>query len=277
MIDIVYMINFIIVLLILLYSFTVLFLMADIIKINYRFGVFAYRFLAMGGLLQTLVLVGKTIRQGYFPILTLFEILFFYSLLLIILSILIHHLFKKWKILEMVMVFLGLLTLLCAISTGETFPIISEDFLSKLSFGHILLSVISYAAFSISAIISILFIMYDCSLKKKVWNKFTKNFPSLEGLERNAYYANIVGEILLFIGLIIGLVWASFFYDWKLLFDPKVLFSLIVLYMYGVAIVKRQRKTWVTKELAVWNIVAFFMVLLNFTVTYLLDSFHNWL
>lgn len=277
MIDMINMVNFIIVLLIILYSFTILFLMADIIKINYRFGIFAYRLLAIGGLLQTLVLIGKTIRQGYFPVLTLFEILFFYSLILILISISIHHLFKKWKLLEMLMVFLGLLTLLCAISTGETFPIISDDFLSKLSFVHILLSIISYAAFSISAIISILYIIYDCSLKKKVWNKFTKNFPSLEGLERNAYYANIVGEILLFIGLIIGLVWASFFYDWRLLFDPKVLFSLVVLFMYGVAIVKRQRKAWVTKELAIWNIVAFVMVLMNFTATYHFDSFHNWL
>lgn len=270
------MMDFIIVLLILLYSLTILFLMIDIVKINIHFGKWAYRLLLIGVTLQGLTFFGTTIQQGSFPLLTLYEILFFYSFILILLSIVIHQ-FLKWKLLEMIIVFLGLLTLFCVISTGEKFPEISSTLLSKMAFMHILLSLISYLAFSLSAIISILYLIYDSMLKRKVWNRFTKTLPSLEGLERNFHYANIVGEILLFVGLIIGLAWASLFYDWRLLFDPKVLISLVVLYMYGLALYKRQRKKWITKELAIWNIFAFLMVFVNFTATYILDSFHNYL
>lgn len=270
--------NIIVYILIIIYSFAIFFRISDFYKISYKynFTLYASRLLFFGGFLHSLVFFGRTLQLNRFPLLTLFDVLFFFSLVLVLFTILLRYVFN-WRLFENITIFLGLFILIGASSVGDSHPEISDDLLSRLAFIHILLTLISYCIFSLSAIFSLLYITNDSLLKQKIWNKFTASLPSLESLDRNTYISNIIASILLFIGLVFGLIWASLFYNWTLFFDPKVLMSIIVLILYVIAIIKRQKRSWNNKQLAIWNIFSFVMIILNFVVAYLLDSFHSWI
>lgn len=270
------MMTLLIFILVLLYSVSVIFYMGNMIKRDQRYEVWAYRILFLGGFIHSFSFSANMILEEYFPLLTMFDVLFFYSLALILFTIIIHHVLQ-WKLLEMLTVFLGIITLIGAISIGESAPIISETLISRLVLIHIVFSVISYSAFSLSAIFSLLFLVHDFLLKKKVWNRLTQSLPSLESLERNAYFANLLGIPMLFIGLIIGSVWASFSMKWIFFFDLKVIISFIVLFMYGWSVLKRHKRAWMNKQLAIWNLLSFIMVVINFSLANIFGSFHRWL
>ncbi len=259
-----------------LYGLSFILLMLEILKRNYKYGTVAYRVLLIGGIFQAIIFIVSMVQRDIFLLLTLYDVLFFYSLILMTISLLIYYLFN-WKLLEITTIFISFITLVGAISVGETSPLINQAFLSKLLFIHILLSIISYTAFSLSFIFSLLYFLHDYLLKRKIWNGLTKALSSLESLERNAFFSNIIGSILLFAGLIIGSNWASLFFGWSFFLDPKVLVSYIVLGMYGLSIIKRQQKAWTNKQVAYWNIISFITVILNLAITQFFFSFHRWL
>ncbi|WP_132767332.1 cytochrome c biogenesis protein CcsA [Tepidibacillus fermentans] len=235
--------------------------------------------LLFGGLLHLLIFLINFIEKGYFPLLTIFEVLYFYSFIMIILAIFIQQFFQVdvFEILILFVLFIGLILLLLAESVGETSPTIDEHFLSRFLFLHIGLTLTSYGVFSLSALFSIFFLMYDRLLKQKKWNLLTKKMPSLQRLEKNIFLANLFGTLLLFMGLLFGSIWATSFFHLKFFYDLKVIISIIVFIMYLVFLIQRQKGNWISKQLSQWNLLSFVMVLINFLISYYFESFHHWL
>lgn len=262
--------------LVILYSISLGLFMFEVIKHNKSLGRLAYRLLCIGAILQTILFSFNMIVRDRFPLLTLYGVLSFYSLILIILTILVHHILK-WKLLNIIIIFLSQIILIGALITGQAQPTIHRAFLSKLLYVHISLAIISYTAFALSAIFSLLYLVNDHLLKKRIWNRFTKALPSLESLEKNAFFANVSGVTLLFCGLIVGSIWANLFFGWRFFLDPKVLISFVILIMYGFAIIKRYNKTWTNKQLAYWNAISFLMVFINLIGEKIFQSFHRFL
>lgn len=269
------MINIVFTVIIILYGLSLSLYMSEVANKNLRYGKTGYRFLLAGFLLQSLIFASDLL-QGFFPFLTLYDVLFFYSLILIFFVILIDKV-RKLKLLKIVSLFFGLVIFIGAVVTGETTPAISSEFLSKLLFVHILFSLTSYFALLLSAIFSMMYIIHDYLLKKKIWNLFSRALPSLETLAKNSYYANIFGVGFLFSGLVVGSIWASLFYNWTLYLDPKVLTSFIIVFIYSAAIINRQRGVWNNLQLAVWNSLSFLVVILNMLISNFFESFHRWL
>jgi len=262
--------------LILIYSLSLLLYLVDVIKKVWQYKGVSYRLLVVGGLLQSLTFAWYIYTQVYFPLLTWYEVLLFYSLIFILIAITVHPLFN-WELLEISMLFLGLVLLIGAYSIGETMPTIKSTYISKLLFIHVTFSIISYGAFTLSALFSVLYIIHEWLLKRKIWNNFTKMLPSLESLERNGHYASLLGTPMLFFGITVGTIWAGVFFKWTFFLDPKVLLSLVILGMYLLGMVKRRKGEWLPRQLAIWNLISFAVVMINFFVTSLLWSFHRWL
>ncbi len=257
------------------YSVSLALYFLEIINRNNEYGDVAYRLLFFGGVLQTLYFTFNLVRGEKFPLITMFEVLFLYSLLLIFLVVLIYY-FTKWILLELITVFFSLLVFIGSFTLGETLPIIDKEFLSKLLFVHILIAVISYSAFFFSAIFSGLYLIHDYLLKKKIWNAFIKFLPSIESLVKNSIYTNFIGICLLFTVLVVGSIWASLFFSWTFFLDPKVIISFIILSMYSFSLINSKKRIWTSKQAAIWNVLTFLMVLINLIITYLIESFHRW-
>jgi HemX protein len=139
------------------------------------------------------------------------------------------------------------------------------------------LSLTSYVAFLLSAILSVFYLVAHKMLKAKKWNSIFHRLPSLEQMDRLIYRLVIVGLPLLLTGMVLGAVWAYLNIHANFWLDPKVIASMIVLVAYSIYLFNRSSSRWGGNESAKWNVGAFVMVLINFLISNTLSKFHQWM
>jgi HemX protein len=147
----------------------------------------------------------------------------------------------------------------------------------ELLFIHITLSLGSYAAFSVSAVWSGMYLYLHRRLKEKQWSPSLTKLPSLEKLERYALRTAALGMPMLFISLSLGAVWLKLMDRSGYLADWKVLGSLMVLAGYSCYLFLSTTRRSPGHRLAVWNLAAYAIVAINITVMNLLTEFHQWI
>lgn len=140
---------------------------------------------------------------------------------------------------------------------------------------HVITCFLSYASFTISCALSILYLIKQG--KKK------EDFPNnhltfgLENLETLIYKTVAIGFPFLTIGIITGAAWASYAWGSYWSWDPKETWSLITWFIYAVFLHARLRREWRGKRLAILSIVGFGAVLFTyFGVNYLLSGLHSY-
>lgn len=147
----------------------------------------------------------------------------------------------------------------------------------ELLFIHITLSIGSYAMFVVAAVLSGLYLFLHRQLKGKQWTTFMKRLPSLEKLDGYAYMAVIIGAPMLLLALSLGIVWLLLSGGTVYLSDLKVLNSVIVLGAYAWYIALHLTSRAPGHKLALWNLIAFGVVLVNFMISNFLSGFHQWI
>ncbi|MFP3472475.1 cytochrome c biogenesis protein CcsA, partial [Micrococcus sp. SIMBA_144] len=73
--------------------------------------------------------------------------------------------------------------------------------MSELSIIHITMAFLSYGAFSLSFIFSIMYLILYQMLKRKKWNKRLRRFGDLSQLEKLSYLCSVLGVPLLLLSL----------------------------------------------------------------------------
>jgi HemX protein len=261
-----------------LYAVSLLFYFSDFVNNKRSANRVGFWFLTAVWSLQTIYFIIRTVEIQYLPIFTLFESMFFYSWLIVTVSFIINYFYKVDLVVFITnLVGFAVLTLNfftdpnVVVTTGE------HSFISELLFIHISLSILSYVAFLLAAILSIVYLVAHKMLKAKKWNSFFRRLPSLEQMDRMIYHLVIIGVPLLLSGLVLGGIWAYLNIDSIFWFDPKVIASLLVLAAYSVFLFQRSSSRWGGNQSAKWNVGAFATVLLNFIVSNTLSKFHQWM
>lgn len=216
----------------------------------------------------------RMVGTGKFPVLTLAEGLSFYAWLLITLSLAIN----RWLRVDFLVFFTNVLAFfILSLHTFAPTPYtvgIAEQLMSELLFIHITMAILSYGAFSISFMFSLLYLLQYELLKKKKWGKRLWRLGDLAKFDDLAYVLNGVGVPVLLLSLILGVVWAYMKVDHFVLYDAKVLGSFTVLATYSFYLYKRAVKGIQGKEMAVWNVGSFLILLINFFLFGTLSQFH---
>lgn len=212
------------------------------------------------------------------PLITLFEILFFFSWVIVTLALVLLMQFKQ----EMVMFLLGvlgfLLVMIARFSDTSMFSAQNGwDFSSQLLLLHISLGIASYAVFLISAIFSGMYLFVHSKLKEKRWLATLKRFPSLDRTSVYAYRSVLVGCVLMLGSLAFGIIWLWGKGDLSLLLDPKVLVSMLLLCAYFLYIVQRIRMEVSERRLAYWNLSSCAIIVLNFIASYYFSNLQPWI
>jgi HemX protein len=259
-----------------LYAASVLFYFNDFLQSNRKVNRLAFGLLAVVWALQTVFFASQMAQKEYFPVLTLFETLFFYSWVLVSLSLLINYFFR----IDLLVFFtnvIGFVVLTLSMFLSEN-PLqgIPGALGSELLFIHITMAILSYGAFSLSMIFSVMYLLQHNMLKRKRWTPLLRRLPSLERLEKFSFHSNMFGVPLLLLAVILGSIWAQLVLSSHFWLDPKVWMSLIVLIAYSISLYRRLTDTWQARKLAVWNLAAFALLILNFLMTDT-SSFHRWL
>ncbi|WP_286887219.1 cytochrome C assembly family protein [Aneurinibacillus sp. UBA3580] len=260
-----------------IYACSILLYFADFLNRSRKVNRTAFWLLSVVWTLQSVFFVLSMMEKEYFPVLTLFETLFFYSWILVTFSLVINYLFR----IDLLVFFTNILGFavlaLNFFANKDASSMVTERLTSELLFIHISLALLAYATFSLSFIFSLMYLVEDRMLKQKKWNKWLQRLPGLGLLDLYSYRFNMIGVPLLLMALILGAIWAHLKVSYSIWLDPKVLTSVGVLIVYSLYLYQRVTYGWVGRKLALWNAAAFSLILLNYLISGSVSSFHQWL
>lgn len=262
---------------VLIYAASVLLYFIDFLHNNQKANKGAFWLLAIVWVLQTIFLFLYMLQTGRFPVLTIFEGLYFYAWVLITLSLIINKLLPV----DFTVFFTNVLGfIVMAIHTFAPVHIQSEvlaqQLVSELLLIHITLAILSYGALTLSFVFSLLYLIQYDLLKRKKWGKRLLRLGDLTKLEHMSYVLAVIGVPMLILSLILGLQWAYIKVPNVVWFDPKILGSFLVLIVYSVYLYLKVRKQMYGKTLAYLNLLSFLTVLINFFLFGSLSTFHIW-
>ncbi|MFJ7860080.1 inner membrane protein YpjD [Peribacillus sp. NPDC097206] len=262
---------------VLLYAVSMLLYFFDFLNNNQKANKIAFWLLSIVWVLQTIFLFLYVMKTGRFPILTIFEGLYFYAWLLVSLSLIINRLLRV----DFIVFFTNLLGfMVMAIHTFAPVQIESEvlaqQLVSELLFIHITFALLSYSAFTLSFVFSLLYLIQYDLLKRKKWGKRLLRLGDLTKLENLSYVLAVIGVPLLGVSLILGIQWANLKLPGVSWLDMKIIGSFVILIGYSVYLYLKIRKQVYGRALAFLNIGFFMIVLINFFLFGSLSSFHVW-
>ena len=262
---------------VILYALSVLLYFIDFLYSNQKANKMAFWLLSIVWFLQTIFLCLYVIKTGRFPVLTIFEGLYFYTWVLITLSLFINRLLRV----DFTVFFTNVLGfMVMAIHTFAPIQIeskvVAEKLVSELSIIHITLAILSYGAFTLSFVFSILYLIQYDLLKRKKWGKRLIRLGDLAKLEQMSHLLAVIGVPLFIFSLILGIQWAYIKVPNLSWYDAKIIGSFTVLIAYSLYLYLKNRKQLYGRTLAYINIGSFLIVLINFFLFGSLSSFHIW-
>lgn len=262
---------------ILLYALSLLFSFVDVVHRHEgvrRLGLISLT--ALWGFL-TLFFVWKAVAQGH-PF-AIFEGVLFYAWLLIGSSILLYYWLRTDLVIFLSNVLGFAVMVLVLVLEQRLMPNpLPQELISGLMHVHISLAFLSYVAFTFSFVFSLMYVLGMYLLKGKVWRPWRPlwvRLPSLEQNERYAFWCNLLGFPLLLIAALLGLLWAYLadLHHWA---DPKIVLTLLALSGYGILSYLYLKKGMRGGRLALVNLLAFILILINLSAPALFSSFHQW-
>ena len=181
-------------------------------------------------LFHTLFLGGLVLRRGVLPTDSLFEATGFFAWTIVAAT---FFLSLRYRIgilgaFSLPLVFL-LVLLASALSRGpflETVSLRNSTFVL-----HALFSFLGYAAFAITFLTALMYLLLERQLKMRQTGRFFRRLPSLELLEQLHEQALAFGLILLLLGLLFGFIWSQRLFG-GLAKDPKVLLAALTWFFY---------------------------------------------
>lgn len=265
-------------LMVILYAVSLVFYFIDYLNKDNVAHRSAFWLLAVVYLLQSTFLVMSIVETGRFPVLSLFEGIYFYVWLLITLSFILH-LFSKVGHAVFFLNVIGFIFMTIhtfAPVQNEKSPI-GEALISELLFIHITFAILSYAAFAMSFVFAILYLLVYKILKKKKWSKQFGRLPSLHQTMVGMKAAIYTGIPILLVSLILGTRWASIALDEWTIFDVKIIGSFFLIGIYGLVLYLQRSGRLTANDFAWANVIAFLFVIVNFFLGSKLSHFHFWI
>lgn len=259
----------------LIYALSVLFYFIDFLQHNRKAGKMAFWLLSIVWLLQTVYMFYIMMETDRFPVLNVAEGLYFYTWVLVTLSLVLTKVLRV----EFIVFFTNVIGFsMMAIHTFTPSDLHSAELTGKLTSEllviHITMAILSYGAFSLSFAFSLLYLFQYHLLKKKKWGKWLLRIEDLSKLDHMAYVLNIIGVPMLLLSLILGIIWAYISYDTLYWIDAKVLGSLIMLFLYGFYLYIRLVRNVQGKIVARWNVASFLVLMINYFLLGSLSTFH---
>ncbi|MGH9709178.1 MAG: cytochrome C assembly family protein [Candidatus Acidiferrales bacterium] len=142
---------------------------------------------------------------------------------------------------------------------------------------HITIGVLAYAAFAISFLLSVIYLVQNRVLRHGKPGLAFWRFPALDVLERMSLSSVWVGLVALLIGTALGFAWEHGLTGYFAIADPKVLVTLIVLAVYAAYLVIVRAPAWRGARAALVCVCNFAIVLFSYTIVNLyFTGFHRY-
>lgn len=223
--------------------------------------------------LETLFLLIRLYALGYMPVYSPFDATLLVSWLVLLVALCINAFFR----LDILLFFVNMVgfTLIAADTFGHQTQQSGVYNQADLLVIHITTALISYAAFCLNLIFSVMYLVQNHVLKTKQWSPLFLRLPPLERLDAYAYRSALVGFPLLTVAIVLGSVWEQFTRGYISWLDVKFLTTVVVWVLYGTYLTVRAKSGWGSEVLARLAVVCFLVVLANFWLAGQLSGFHR--
>src|SRR3989441_3526346 len=131
---------------------------------------------------------------------------------------------------------------------------------------HVTLSILAYAAFALSFVLSLIFLGEERLLRSHKLGDIVWRLPPLELLERMSRSSVLVGLVSITIGTAFGFLWVDRLSDKYSFYDPKYAITLLVLLLYAVYFRLARATAWRGARASKLCVFNFVVVFFSFTV-----------
>ncbi len=263
-------------LMVVLYAISLVFYFTDYLYKWVKARRIAFWFVSVVWFLQVIYFVWFIFEMKRFPILSLFEGVYFYAWLLTTLSIVLHCIARVDLPVFFINVLGFIFVTIHLFAPNDVVQPVRESLISEMLFIHISFAIVSYAAFSLSFVFSVLYLILYRMLKEKKYHHLWSRLPSLQQTSTWMNYSILVGIPVLFVSLVLGLEWALLSLDGLSVFDAKIIGSFILTVIYISIILLHRSGKLVGTSFAWTQIYTFLFVVINFFLGSKLSNFHLW-
>ena len=127
---------------------------------------------------------------------------------------------------------------------------------------HVTLAILGYAAFTLSFVLSLLYLIQSRQIRRAQTGVLFARLPALEVIGRLNRTAVSIGLSSLLVSVMLGTIWAH--RVWKGVLDAKLAFALFTLLVYGL-LLWMDRRGWKGQRVALLSIVGFGLVIFSYT------------
>lgn len=226
-------------------------------------------------LVHTGYLALLTREMGHLPVGDLFKVLTATSWFFVVVYLILE---MRLKEVTMGVFFLPLVTVLQVISNlfidlEKPLAPVLTDVLFEV---HVALTISAYAAFSISFISSVMYILLSREIQSKKLGIFFERLPSLQFFEDLNNHAVNIGLILVSAGILLGVYMGINVWEGAWALDPKPLAVVITWCIYFALFVGRKSVGWQGRRSAIVSVIAYNWLLFSFLVVSIFFSkFHS--
>lgn len=222
-------------------------------------------FLDLGFLMLCLVLFLEAIDVGVFlPVANRHQAMVFFAWSVLLMFIFVRRGSSRGSFGLILIPFVILLLFLAAVKY-QTEVSIPEKFLTNHLFAvHTLSAFLAYAAFTISFVTSVLYLLQHRELKSRRGGSFYQHLPNLEELEHIAFFTILLGVPLITITLVTGVFWSKGEFGKYWLWEPKIIFATATWFVYSVLLFVRYVRSMRGIKMMTYLSLSFFLVLVTF-------------
>lgn len=167
---------------------------------------------------------------------------------------------------------------LWVLSLGDNLLNAPSDLSKFWLIAHTIPLFMGYAAFTLTFVLSLMYLTQQRQLKQKLFGPLLLGLPSLESLDRLMWKTLSFGFPLLTLGLVFGIFWVKYFNilgpQWYL--EPKVVMGTVTWLVYAALLHLRIGVAMHGSRVALLNIAGFTLVLFTFLGTFFLGAQHGY-
>lgn len=258
------------------YAISIIFYFIDYFYKQVKIRRIAFWLISIVWVLQTTFMLLYMLETKRFPILSLTEGIYFYAWLLVTISIVLHCVARV----DLPVFFINVLgfifvTIHLFAPDQVQHPIVGK-LESEMLFIHISFAIFSYAAFSLSFVFSVLYLILYRILKQKKYTKLWSRLPSLNQTSSWMTNSILIGIPIIFISLLLGLEWAFMTLEVLSVFDAKIIGSFVITVIYLIILLFHQSGKLTGLNFAWVQIYAYLLIVINFFLGSKLSNFHLW-
>lgn len=137
---------------------------------------------------------------------------------------------------------------------------------------HVTLSILAYAAFGLSFVLSLIFLCEQWLLRSHHMGAVVWRLPPLELLERMSQSSVVIGLASILVGTALGFLWVDRLHGTVWYFDPKYIVTLLLLFLYAAYLWLARSATWRGARASRLCVFNFILVIFSFTAVNLFFS-----